>query len=470
MAYWQPLSGVQEPIPIRQFNGVYNPDDEGFNLTESLFTELRNFGPDEYPAIKTCPGYSVVGSFGSGPVLGLAAWKDSELHAVFSDGSWRRLNSNGTWTSLATGLNTTADWSFCNFKGNLSAINLIGANGVNPVKRYDGSTVQNLANAPANANYIATHSNRLYCAVGNVLTYSALNEADDWKTVDDAGEIELNTGDGETINGLSAGNGHVTVFKPSSLHELYGKGPRSYQLDQIAADIGATGNKGVAVYDETLPFISRDGVYRYAGGVRPRKDYSIPVNNYAIKMNPAHQSKCVAGSDGRYLYFAIPYGSATQSNLILQFDPIHQTWYTRDGIAVTQMLRVGDKFYVGDASGRVLLIGGTTNNGAPITATAVTKPFTAESISRKSHWFKLWVVASIAAGSTLNIYVSGQASGESWTLANTITSDSGVQYKEILIPTNSIAAANAVRLKLVATGVVTVHEITRQLRQLPMRR
>lgn len=471
MAYWQPLSGVQDPIPIRRFDGVYKPDDEGFNLSDGLFTELSNYAPDEYPAIKTRPGFAVLNGFTGVSVLGMGAWKDSELHVVFGDGTWRRLNSDGSWSTLASGLNTTAEWTFCNFKGNLSTINLIGTNGVDPVKRYDGSSVQNLANAPAGANYMTTQSNRLYCAVGNLLKYSALNEADDWTTVDDAGEIELNTRDGETINGLNAGNGHVTAFKPSSLHELYGKGPKSYQLDQIAADIGSTGNKAVAVYDETLPFISRDGIYRYAGGIRPQRDYSTPVHNFVKRMNPSHFAKCAAGNDGRYLYFAIPFGTATQNNRILQYDPIHQSWYTWEGISAKFMIRVRDKFYIGDSEGRVFRVEGSKDFSVlPITATAITKPFTAQSIARKSHWFKLWVVASIEAGSTLQVFVSGQAEGESWTLATTLTPETGVQYKEILIPTNSIAAANAVRLKLVAAGVVTIHEITRQLRELPMRR
>lgn len=468
MAYWGAIRGVGSPIPIRTFGGVYKPEDEGFNLSDDLFTELINFGPGKYPAITTRPGYTVIGTFGTS-VLGLGAWKDSELHAVFNDGTWRKWNGSA-WTQLASGLNTAADWSFTNFKGNLSAINLIGTNGVDPAKRYDGATVQNLANAPAGAKYMTTHSNRLYCAVDNFVRFSALNEADDWTTVDDAGEIQANTADGETINGLSAGNGHLTVFKPSSMFELYGKGPQSYSMDLIASDIGATGNKAITAYDESLPFLSRDGIYRYSGGVRPKRDFSVPVQQFMVGMNKAQLSKCVVGNDGEYLYFGIPYDSATNNSRILQFDPLHGAWFTWDGIAVTQMLRIGDKMYFGDASGRVLQLGGTTDGETPITATAITKPFTAGAISRKQHWFKLWIVASITSGSTLSVYISKKASGEDWILAKTFTANTDIQYQEVLVPLNTVADANAVRLKLVAVGNVTIHEITRLLREMPMRR
>lgn len=468
MAYWNPIRGIGQPIPIRQFNGVFKPDDQGFNLPDNLFTELINFSPDKHPAITTRPGYKVIGTFGTS-VLGLGAWKDTELHAVFSDGTWRKWDGS-TWTQLASGLNTSAEWTFCNFRGNFPQINLIASNGVDPIKKYNGTTVSNLANAPAGGNYITTHSNRLYCAVENYLRFSALNKPEDWTTANDAGEIQVNTANGETINALSAGNGHVTVFKPSSMFELYGKGPQSYAMDEIASDIGATGNKAIIPYDNTLPFLSRDGIYRYSGGIRPDRDYSRPVQQFINGMNKAKSTKCVAGNDGKYLYFGIPLGTAEQNSRILQHDPLNNTWYTWDDIAVTQMLRIGHDMYFGDASGRVIKLGGDTDNGGKIKALAITKPFTAPEISRKQHWFKIWIVASISAGSSISVYISRYAAGEDWVLAKKLTSESGIQYQELLVPTNTVADANSVRLKIEAEGSVTIHEICYQLRQLPMRR
>lgn len=461
MAYWNPVRTISEPIPIRSFSGVYKPKDEGFNLSDSFFTELINFSPDEYPAITTRRGYTVVGAFGGG-VLGLGAWKGTELHAVFKDGVWRRLNADGTWTELASGLSKTAEWTFCNFRGNLGEINLIAANGVDPIKRYNGNSVTNLANAPSRGNFITTHSNRLYCAVDNFLVYSALNKADDWTTVDDAGEIAVDTTDGEHINGLSAGNGYVTIFKPSTMFELYGKGPQSYAIHPIAADIGATGNKSVVVYDDTLMFIGRDGIYRYSGGIRPKRDFSQPVQGYVDDSVSMH--RCVSGSDGQYIYFYVPYDGGR----ILQYDPHHRSWYTWDGINATHMIRVGDDLYIGDDQGRVLKLGGDDDNGNMIESVAITKPFTADSISRKQHWFSIWIVASIEQGSSLSVYISGN--DEEWKLAKTLVSETNMQFKRILIPTNAIAKDNKVRLKIVAVGRVTIHEITRQLRELPMRR
>lgn len=467
MAYWTPIRGISDPIPIRTFQGVYKPDDEGFGLSESLFVDLENMSPASFPALTTRLGYTQVGKFGT-RVLGMGAWKDQELHVVFNDGTWRRLNSDGTWTQLATGLNTSAEWTFANFKGNLSGINLIGSNGVDPIKRYDGSTVSNLSGAPSGGNYICTQSNRLYCAVGNEIRFSALNKADDWTTVDDAGSIVHETNDGETIIGLNEGIGHVTVLKPSSIYELWGKGPTSYRLQPAATDIGVVADKAASIHDDIMPFISRDGIYLYQGGVRPEKRFSQAVQSFIRDSNKANLSKSVTASDGEHIYFGIPYKS-TETDTILQYSPRYQAWYPWTGISPTHMIRIGQDLYIGDSTGRVLRLDGDKDNGANISWKAVTKPFTAATAARKQHWFKLYVVVDLPSGSTMRIYLSPSVRGNDWVLAKTLTTDADMQFKKILIPTNSIANANAVRIKLEGTGKVTIHEITRQLREMPMR-
>lgn len=76
MFYWGSISGVSDPITIRQFSGVYKPEDEGFKLPVNLITELFNFGLSYYHAFATRPGYVVIGQIVGSPVLGMGAWKD----------------------------------------------------------------------------------------------------------------------------------------------------------------------------------------------------------------------------------------------------------------------------------------------------------------------------------------------------------------------------------------------------------
>ncbi|WP_217597293.1 hypothetical protein [Cohnella sp. GbtcB17] len=467
MAYWGSLRGVLDPIPIRSFNGLYKPDDPGFNLDDSLMTELTNFCPDAFPALTTKPGYTVAGS-AVGPVLGMGAWKEKELHVVFADGTWRRLNNDGTWTTLASGLSTSAEWSFCNFQGNLGGINLIGSNGVDTIKRYDGSTVQDLANAPAASNYIEQHDNRVYCASGNIIKYSALRKADDWATVNDAGEIVVESPDGELVTAVRAGPKHLIVFKPNSMYDLLGTGPRDYTLVPIAADIGAVNNDCTVNIGGLVYFLHTTGLYTYASA-RPNKDFCKPVMPYIRRINLAVLDKCALGTDGLNLFASLPLDTATTPNILLQYNLERGTWYAWGDYTAVDFQSLPGKLYVGGADGAVRLVGGTTNAGAAITSTLITKPFTAGSMARKQQWFKLWLVASVPSGSSVSVYLSGQESGEDWELAKTITAEADLQFKMILVPTGQIKNVNAVRIKLVCTGPVTIHEITRQLREMPMR-
>jgi hypothetical protein len=377
------------------------------------------------------------------------------------------LNTDGTWTTLASGLSTTAEWSFTNFQGDLAAINLIGCNGL-VTKRYDGTTVQDLTGAPAGLQNIQSYANRLYGTVGNIIKLSALRKTSDWTTNNDAGQIVVESGSGQTLIGLKAGNGHITAIKQSSISELYGTGPSNFRMVDAALDIGANSYKSITVFNDQIPFIGKNGIYIYGGGVRPARDYSIPVQNYVLSNNLSNLSKCCAGSDGTKMYFGMPNGAATENNLILQYDPQRQAWYTWENIAVTHIIKVNNSFYMGDSTGRVLLIGGTTDGGVPITWRAVTKPFTADSISRKMSFYRMWVVVDLPAGSTMNISVSGQPKGNNFTLVKTLTTSVNMQSVPVVLPVQAFANLNAIRIKLDGTGPVTIHEINRQMRQMPM--
>jgi hypothetical protein len=470
VAYWKPIRGVMEPIPIRQFKGVYKNDDDGFALADGFAQDMRNISSQYFPALSLRPGFSMLGSNLGGRVTGLSSWQNTELNAV-ANGIFSKWNGT-SWVGISggTGLSTSADCSFANFKGNLSAVNLIMANGVDPVKRYDGSTVQNLANAPANLNYIVQHDNRLYGAVGNTIYFSALSKADDWSTAKDAGQIVLETNNGQQIIGLRSGNQHVTVFKNSSIHELFGTGPNNYRLIEVAADIGAYSNKAITVVSGVMYFISNK-IYQYSGGSQPDWTFSKPVQNYINGINPAAVSKCVAGNNGKNVYFAIPYGTATECNMILEYDTQYGVWYIWDNVAPTQFTRILDKWYMGDSNGNVYQMGtGNTDNGVATAWKWVSPPYGAQNLTRRNNWYNMWLLVDLPAGSTLNVSLSKLSSGDSdWTLVKSITAQNGIQNARVIIPLASVAMSNFIRIKLDGTGFFRIFELDRQMRQMPMK-
>lgn len=453
----QPLNGMLQPIPVREFRGLntYDP----YSIDDSFFTEIQNMATDDYPAISTRLGYAIQGAFGS-RVLGMGVWRGRELHAVFNDGTWRRLIGNA-WTTLASGLNTSAEWSFTNFDGNLGGVNLIGCNGVDSMRRYNGSSVVVLNGAPSNGKYITTYQNRLWCAVGNELWSSALDQPENWNTFagnqQDSYRKTIESSHGEDINMLSGSLYRLTIGMPSSIHLLMGSQPSDFNSRVVTDDEGVASNNAVTAREGSLSFMHKSGIYEYSAAALPDKGFSDVIRTYYGNIG----TTSAAGSDGSRQYFS------TQNGETMVYDPRIGVWTRWMLPAPTCYANIGQDLYIGTASGQVLKLGGTLDSSSPITWRAVTKPFTNGSIAQRQRWLKMWIVAEMAVGSTLNISLSNQPSGESWDLVSTITASSAIAQR-IIIPVRKFALENTVRIKLEGTGWIRLHEITRQVRQLPL--
>ncbi|KZS48125.1 hypothetical protein AWU65_20430 [Paenibacillus glucanolyticus] len=455
---YQALPGLSQPIPIRDFKGLNSFD--ALSIPDNFFTDIENMTSDDYPAVSTRPGFSVLGSFGS-RVLGMGVWKDRELHAVFNDGTWRRWNG-GSWTTLASGLSTWADWSFTNFQGNLSDVNLIGCNGVDPVKKYDGSTVSNLSGAPSNGKYMTTYQNRLWCAVDNELWACALDQPDRWDKFtgnkDDSYRRQMESTRGEQINMLTGSLTKLTIGMPNSLHELYGALPEDFTTKLITEDMGVANHKSAITQEGFMRFIHKVGIFEYGGGVLPNKSFSDVIGKFVTGVTDTS----VAGSDGTKLYFNLT------PDRMLVYDPRPgvQAWSLWRGIHAAQFASMQNQLYIGDAHGRILRMEGSTDGGDPIRWSATTKPFNGGSIAQKMRWYKLWMVVELTG--SMDIHLSSSIGGEDWTLVQSIAGSSSPQVRRVIIPVSKFARENWIRVRFSGTGWARIHEFTRQTRQLPL--
>lgn len=461
---WDDLPGVQPPQTVAMFQGVNRLDP--FSIQDTYATDELNLSTSAFPAAAVRPGHSQLGTSFTG-VTGLMVWQDKELH-VIANGVWSKWTGS-TWTQLATGLSTTAVWSSANFKGNLADQNLIVANGVDTVRRYDGTSVSTLTGAPAGGNYIVQHDNRMYCAVSNTVHYSALRKADDWTTAKDAGQIVIEDPTGEKINALVAGAGHVVIFFPSAVYELWGTGPRDYRVQPVAEDIGIMNNKCWANLNGLLYFLDDNGVYEYGGGVRPSRKFSLPVQKYIEGINPAQKSRCCVGTDGQKLYVSIPYQGSTTNNVTLVYDPQFSVWNVWGTITPDFYEMMGNTLHHADSIGRVGKQGGVQDFGSPVSWRWVSKPFGGDSRSQLLRWYRLWCVTNIAAGNTGTVSLSPSASGGSdWTAVQFIPTGSVAKSTKTMIPVASIAQATWIRVKVEGSGPATLYELARQQRAVPL--
>ena len=468
LAYWKQLNGIQQPIAIRQFTGI--DKQEAFSIADGAATNLKNLTSSSYPALTVRPGFTNLGASLAAAVVGLGVWKDIELHAV-ANGNWVKW-TGATWSAaLASGLSTSARWSFCNFQGNFAQIDLLGINGV-VAKKYDGATVAALANVPAGGNYIDAHDNRVYVAVASRVWASGFRNAENWTTGDldtDAWWGEVETPDGRDIIGMKAGPGHITVFKPYHTFELFGTGSLNYRLQPVSDKIGCVSNASAIMVGGVMYWLSNRGIEKYAGGVAPKNDWSFPVQYYADNINASNKSKACAGTDGKRLYMALPLLTATEPSHVIEYDPRYGTFYVWELPHYPRLFAyMAESWYNGDSAGQVHLMGGTTDAGTAITWESVSKPFGGGTLAQKQDWYDMWLVCDLPTGSTLNVYLSKLAEGDTdWVLVKAMTVNADIQSARVIIPVNTVANANWVRVKFSGTGSCTIYEWDRQMRLLP---
>ena len=456
----QPLVGMNPPVIIRSFQGVNTFDP--YSIAPSFFTDMSNMTTDDYPAVSVRPGYTQIGATIGTKVLGLGAWKDTQLHAVFNDGTWRYWNGT-TWTTIMSGLSTTADASFVNFQGNQADICLFMANGVNGLKKWDGATAVAFGNAPSDINVITSYKNRLWGASNKELHASALDQPDEWQTFagneEDSYAKDIEAPLGENINMLSGSLTKLTIGTPNSVWELYGALPSDFNTVLLTDDEGFVNNKSATTQEGIMKFIHQVGIFEYAGGTIPNKSFSDVVKRYITSID----SDTVAGSDGNRIYFR------TEANRILMYDPRVgvNAWNVWDGIDATQFTLMDHDFYIGDSTGRVMRLGGTTDNGTPISWSVTTKPFTGASMNQKSRWIKAWETADMAAGSTLAISLSNTADEEDFVNVKSITATGDISDR-VSIPLTGFQLERMVRIRISGIGWSRLHEIAYQNRTLPL--
>lgn len=468
MQTWNPISGLQPPKVMNSFEGMnqMNP----YAIKESHATRTKNITTKRFPSLSVRDGFSVMNDFGTAEVDGIAVYEGKELH-VIAGGIWKAYKA-GVWTTLKSGLTAGQKYSFINFQGSFTTMHLIATNGIDPAQKYDGTAVSLLANAPAVSDFVATHDNRVYIAANNSVYFSALRKAEDWTTVNESGQITVETTDGKEITGIIAGAARLTIFKGNSIHELFGTRPDNFTMKIVTENLGCPTGRSAKVIEGVIYFLGNDGIYRYSGGSLPDSSFSIPVQEELKKINKWHVHKSVSWSIGRKYYLAVPIGDSTEPNTIFEYDIDFQTWNVWEFPAAVSspFVELDGITYGGNKAGELMKFDSDKDNAAAITWEWLSKPFSVGSLAAKARLYRLWVVADVPAGSTLNVSVTADSNIEnpSWTLVQTITADTNLQKKQILIPVGLVNHSETFRVKLSGTGQATVYELTRQERVFPM--
>lgn len=219
------------------------------------------------------PGYAKVNTT---PLSGVMLQSGSEFRK--SDGSVQLLCAGGgniykvdgnSLTAIKTGLDASAKVSLGAAMNDIK----IMCNGVNPMMKYDGTTVSNLGGTPPATGFKAhIHKGRVWIierANKLLATYSALNNPEDYTTANNAGYFDFRfvIGEGdELLDIFTYIDLLVFVFRNNIL--IYsGTNPNASGNFQLVQRISNTG----AVASDVMQMLGTDCVFLSASGVKSLK-------------------------------------------------------------------------------------------------------------------------------------------------------------------------------------------------------
>lgn len=479
---YQDVGGNQEGVSIREFKGInlFDP----LSIDESFFTDIVNMDTANYPALTTRPGYTVDYSVTSGVtsvgIQGMTTFRlpsgTEELHVIIEGNGWRVKNS-GTWRPLPfqmSGQNMSYQFATALVDDNSVSVNqvcLFTQNGGGKTYFYtQGQGTQQVAVLPDTARFITAYQNRLWCVVDNELWSSKLDQPLQWEVVTTEGDSaayrrQIETRNGERASMLNGNFTRLMIGSPNMVQELFGGVPSQFNVQPVTGDTGPVNMKGTVTLDGMLYYVNKRGIYQYAGGALPDKDFSEVIGTLIKNVQSSTTSntdglRTTAGTDGKKLFFFVD-----ENMFVYDPRPGIQAWSKWSGIVPNHFQVFAGDFYIGDRQGRVLKMGGETDAGTDINWSFTTKAFTVAAVANKQRWYKLWISAELRG--TMNVYASTSISGNDFELISTYTANSEV-VQRFIIPVRKLARANYIRIKVTGTGYFKLHEITRNQRQLPL--
>jgi hypothetical protein len=440
-----------------------------FAIDTSSASYLRNMSARNFPALSSREGRKDEYGFTIASKRGIGARENDTLLLV--DGDVWKYDKNGTLTTIQT-FNTTGKTNRCEFAqfdagGTLYSIVTDGVN------RYawNGTSVTNLSSITQTGSTLVTSFNgRVFWAKGRTLYASALNKIDDYTTLENLDTDSWSGTISQTIDDISAiynYGGHIQLFTPNALFELYGTRPSTYEVIPIYAGVGCVSQWALTEAGGYLYFLDTTGIYRY-NGARYTK-ISAPVDAYIAGINSTYKSECTLAADEKYLYAAIPYGSSvTANNLLLRYDFEKGLWFVDTGTFV-DLTQFPKKALGLDVDGKIWTMQhGTADTPKTGAATAVSwdwisKAFTDEQAKSKLTVDQIWVVINLPEGSSAKLAHSTAHTGlTDFTDLYTFTANAKVQ--NVCVNVSSINDVDWFRLRLYGTGPVDIHYIDVHLR------
>lgn len=457
---WREVGGTRKRETLNVFAGLGGVNN--LAISNEYASEVSNTSSLDYPALTCREGVGTLRNVVSGnanKVQGMIGLKSSLEMVV--NGTWYKTTDGSDFTSIKSGLSTTAMFDFVHFQKKVFA-----TNATDKIWKSDGSSVSQISDATEGVKFITAHANRLYCAKGNKLYFSALSKPDDWTSVNDSGTLEVTSRTGGDITGISRHSGRLIIFTEESMHELYGTGPSDFVLKEVTSSVGCIAHRTIISISGILYFLGKDAIYRYGGGV-PAKDFSIPVNaRYIEKVNKATLDDSFAWERGKYYMLCLP---ATECR-IYEYDTQLKTW-NRQKYDDTRFLTcapeiLNDYLYSGTKDGKVLQLsykstGFYTKDDSALISWSWTSKVLNEP-KAKANLKEVYLNLFVAAGASIKVSISTSTTGSSdfvevYSYTNNTGSDKTFTVQEMIA--YDLQLLSYCRFRIAGTGKAIVYEL-----------
>jgi len=287
-----------EILRLGPFSGGLNISSDPVLVKDDELIDLLNFELDIDGSLVSRPAIQVTVQgannerlliFGSVVFSGVLY-----LFATRAGGTYVSSNAGTTWTQLAPG-GLSRECKTMEVYNNTVWLPATPGSANGGMSWTVGGGAVAVAAMPR-AEKCTVHKNRLYCVPGESATTNAsrltFSQSADFTTWPGTSFIDVQPGDGDTLNNVIVYQDNLLLFKGESTHVLaYDLDPVDAILREINPVVGSTGSLGVVQYENTVYAMHRNKVYEIT-------NYNFSLLN--LKVPLVFDNALPSGTTARY--------------------------------------------------------------------------------------------------------------------------------------------------------------------------
>lgn len=261
--------GKTEVLRLGPFSGGLNTGSDPALIADNELIDCLNYELDVDGSLVSRPAIQVVVQ---GPInqrlLIIGGVVFSNIQYLFASSNAKTYvssNNGTTWTELAPG-GISRECRTMEVYNNTVWLPTTPTSGVSGGMSWTpGGGAVAVAAMPKGDKCIV-HKNRLYICPGDTATVNSsrliFSQAADFTTWPGTNFVEVQNGDGDTLNNVTVYQDNLILFKGESTHVLaYDLDPADAILREINASVGSTGIFGVTQYENAVYTLHRNKLY-----------------------------------------------------------------------------------------------------------------------------------------------------------------------------------------------------------------